>query len=297
MNPLRTIRARAIALACLSFLLFSSVAEANEIFVLPTHQADTGGVGIGNGIWPVSALGVTRLVVAVPADLMAFVGAKIALVPSAPGGAGVLHVFVCTAKNSDLVGAACSGPIDRPFTGVTNRLVEVDISTALAARVAEPGARYIAIAAYTTPTFTTDHIVGMRFVYEGITNATLFLARGILACPFGICSSAFRPVGYTDVAENFDRIAMAAPPAGLTVSKLIATLRTPAPAGGILMVQLTEPFTSNVFLSCQIEGPAATCESSGTGEIPGNTLFMIGAFANYSVAGQFLDLSWRGMPH
>ena len=129
MNPFRTFRVRVSALVCFSLLLFSSVAGATEIFVLPTHQADTGGVGIGNGIWPVSALGVTRLVVAVPADLMAFVGAKIALVPSAPGGAGVLHVFVCTAKNSDLVGAACSGPVDRPFTGVANKLVEVDISS------------------------------------------------------------------------------------------------------------------------------------------------------------------------
>ena len=90
---------------------------------------------------------------------------------------------------------------------------------------------------------------------------------------------------------------MAAPPAGLTISKLIATVRTPAPAGGILVVQVMEPFTSNVFLSCQIEGPGATCESSGTGEIPGNTLFMIVAVANYSFNNQFLDLSWRGMAH
>ena len=129
------------------------------------------------------------------------------------------------------------------------------------------------------------------------TGATLFLARGILGCPFGICNSAFRPVGYTDAAENFDRIALAAPPAGLTISKLTARLRTPAPEGGIVLVQVVEPFTTNVFLSCQIEGPSAKCESSGTGEIPGNTLFMIVALANYNVSGQFLDLSWQGMPH
>jgi len=83
----------------------------------------------------------------------------------------------------------------------------------------------------------------------------------------------------------------------LTISKLTARLRTPAPEGGIVLVQVMEPFTTNVFLSCQIEGPSTTCESSGTGEIPGNRLFMIVALANYTVSGQFLDLSWQGMPH
>ena len=297
MNHPHRIRGRVIELACASLLLFSGAAAADEIFVPPTHQADTGGLGIGNGLWPVSVAGVTRMVVAVPADLLTFTGARVALIPGAASPAGVLHIYVCTAKNSDLVGAACSGPVDRPFTGVANRLVDVDISSALAARVTAPGAQYIAILAYTTPTTGTDHILGMRFAYESLTRSTLFLARGILACPFGICSSAFKPVGFTDIAESFDRIAMAAPPAGLTVSNLTARLRMPAPARGTLLVQVLEPSTTNVFLSCQIEGPSSTCESLGAREIPGNTLFMITAFANYSVSGQFLDLSWRGMPH
>ena len=30
-----------------------------------------------------------------------------------------------------------------------------------------PGAQYLAVVAYTTPTTTTDHIVGMRFTFEG----------------------------------------------------------------------------------------------------------------------------------
>jgi hypothetical protein len=119
-----------LAYLCLSAI--ASPAAAEEIFVLPTNQADTGGLGIGNGIWPVSAKGVTRFVLAVPEDLAAFDRAKIALVPGSPAGAGVLHVYVCSATNAELVGAACSGPLDHSFTGVANRLVEVDISFALA---------------------------------------------------------------------------------------------------------------------------------------------------------------------
>ncbi len=165
MNQLRALRSRIVGLVCLSCLCVASVARANEIWVAPTLQTDTGGLGVGNGIWPVSPIGVTRLAVAIPDDLQTFQGAKIVLIPKAPAGAGVLHLHVCTAENSDMVGASCVGPIDHPFTGVVNRLVEVDVSTALAPSVAGPGTQYIAVAAYTTPTFTTDHIAGMRFAY------------------------------------------------------------------------------------------------------------------------------------
>jgi hypothetical protein len=155
-----------LAYLCLSAI--ASPAAAEEIFVLPTNQADTGGLGIGNGIWPVSPKGVTRMVLAVPEDLTAFDRGKIVLVPGAPGGPGVLHVYICSATNGDMVGASCSGPIDRPFTGVANKLTEVDISDALLFRVSGPGVQYLAVAAYTTPTFTTDHILGMRFSYAGL---------------------------------------------------------------------------------------------------------------------------------
>ena len=164
MNQLRALRI--VGLVCLSFM-FATAARADEIWVAPTLQTDTGGLGVGNGIWPVSPKGVTRLVVAVPDDLQTFQGARIVLIPNAPAGAGVLHVHICTAQNSDMVAASCSGPVDQPFVGVANHLIEVDVSAAVAARVTNPGARYLAIAAYTTPTFTTDHIVGMRFIYEG----------------------------------------------------------------------------------------------------------------------------------
>ena len=145
MNQLRLLRARIVGLVCLSFLC-ATVARANEIWVVPTLQTDTGGLGVGNGIWPVSPQGVTRLVVAVPDDLQTFQGAKIVLIPKAPAGAGVLHLHVCTAEHSDMVGASCVGPIDCPFTGVVNQLIEVDVFTALAPSVAGPGARYMAVA-------------------------------------------------------------------------------------------------------------------------------------------------------
>jgi hypothetical protein len=159
------LRRRIVVLTCVLFAALAATVRANEIWVAPTLQTDTGGLGVGNGIWPVSPLGVTRLVVAVPDDLQTFQGAKIVLIPKAPAGAGVLHLHVCTAEHSDMVNASCSGPSDQPFTGVVNQLIEVDISTALAPSVTGSGARYIAVAAYTTPTFTTDHIVGMRFAY------------------------------------------------------------------------------------------------------------------------------------
>ncbi len=165
MNTLRGLVAGLIW-TCVSAI--ASPAGAEEIFVLPTNQADTGGLGIGNGVWPVSALGVTRFILAVPEDLAAFDRGKIVLVPGAPGGPGVLHLFICSATNGDMVGASCTGPIDRPFTGVANKLTEVDISDALLFRVTGPGVQYLAVAAYTTPTITTDHIVGMRFSYAGL---------------------------------------------------------------------------------------------------------------------------------
>ncbi len=172
MNRIQAVRSRIFGLICLLLsVCVGSDARANEIWVAPTLQTDTGGLGVGNGIWPVSAIGVTRLVVAVPDDLQTFQGARIVLIPGAPAGAGVLHVHICTAQNSDMVGASCGGPINQPFTGIVNRLIEVDVTAALAPHVTNPGARYLAIAAYSTPTFTTDHIAGMRFAFEGTTVA------------------------------------------------------------------------------------------------------------------------------
>ena len=144
----------------------SGRAHADEIWVAPTYQQDVGGLGVAsNGLWPVTAVGAVRLAWAVPNDLQAFQSAKVVLIPAAPGGAANLNVFVCPAQNSNIVTAGCAGPVATAFTGVANTLTEVDISAALASKVGAPGANYLAVVAYTTPTTGTDHIVGLRFAY------------------------------------------------------------------------------------------------------------------------------------
>ncbi|HEY7169850.1 MAG TPA: tail fiber domain-containing protein [Vicinamibacterales bacterium] len=147
-----------LAVAC------SSAARADEIWVSPTYQQDVGGLGIASSvIWPVSAVGAARLAWPVPNNLQSFQSGKVVVIPSAPGGAATLHVFVCAAKTADAVTGNCGGPFDQPFTGVADHLSEVDITTALAANVVAPGANYLAVVAWTTPTTTSDHIVGLRF--------------------------------------------------------------------------------------------------------------------------------------
>src|SRR5262245_47826754 len=119
-----------LGLVCLSVLLVAPAARANEVWVAPTLQADTGGLGTGNGLWPVTPQGVVRLVLPVPNDLQTFDSAKVALIPGVAVPAGVLHFYVCTAQNASLVGASCAGPLDQAFTGLANQLVEVNIAPA-----------------------------------------------------------------------------------------------------------------------------------------------------------------------
>jgi N-acetylneuraminic acid mutarotase len=145
---------------------FAATARADELWVTPTSQQDLGGLGVGsNAFWPVTPIGAVRFAWGVPNDLQTFQSAKLVLIPHTPAGAGTLNVFVCRAQNSDLVGAACTGAIPHAFVGVTNRLLEVDVSAAIGAQVGAAGLNYLAVLAYTTPTTTTDHIVGLRFVY------------------------------------------------------------------------------------------------------------------------------------
>jgi hypothetical protein len=142
-------------------------AQANEIWVTPTVQGDLGGPGIGSNIfWPVTLVGAVRLAWAVPNNLQTFQSAKVALIPHAPGGAGTLNVLVCHAQNADLVGAACTGPIPHAFVSIANRLLEVDISGAIATKVGNAGLSYLAVLAYTTPSTQTDHILGLRYAYD-----------------------------------------------------------------------------------------------------------------------------------
>jgi hypothetical protein len=165
------VRGRIGVWACFCVVFAASPSHGNEIWVAPTYQADAGGLGSANGVWPVTAIGASRLVLAVPDDLQTFQAARIALIRNAPAGAAMMHLYVCSAQNSTMVGASCSPLFSLPFTSVVNQLIEVDVSAALAAHVTDPGNRYIAVAAYTTPTTKTDHIVGMRFVFGGTTVA------------------------------------------------------------------------------------------------------------------------------
>ena len=156
-----------MTIACaIAVASIATPAQADEMWVAPTSQQDFGGLGIGSNVfWPVTPVGIVRLAWGVPNNLQSFQGAKLALIPHAPSGAGTLNLIVCRAQNSDLVGAACTGPTPHAFAGVANHLLEIDVSAAVGAQVGTAGLNYVAVLAYTTPTTATDHILGLRFAY------------------------------------------------------------------------------------------------------------------------------------
>jgi Chaperone of endosialidase len=161
-----------VGAACaLTMVTFAAPVRADEIWVAPTAQQDFGGLGVASSVvWPVSAFGATRLAWSVPDNLKALQSAKVVLIPQSPG-ASSLNIFVCSSKNGDLASGNCTGPSSKPFTGVPNTLMEVEIAGILAPYVGSPGASYLAVIAYTTPTTATDHILGLRFGYEPTTPA------------------------------------------------------------------------------------------------------------------------------
>src|SRR5260221_7470863 len=134
-------------------LVFVPPVRADEIWVAASSQQDLGGLEIAsNTFWPVTPIGAVRLAWAIPNNLQTFQSAKVALIPSSPAGAATLNVLVCAAQNGNPVAGTCAGPFPQPFTGVANQLVEVEIGPAIASRVGTPGANYLAVLAYTTPT-------------------------------------------------------------------------------------------------------------------------------------------------
>ena len=148
-------------------IAFTCPAAADEMWIAPTLQQDVGGLGIASNVfWPVTVVGASRFAWGVPDNLETFQGAKVVLIPHAPGGAATLNVIVCAAQNGQPVTGTCAGPIPHAFTGVANRLSEVDISADLAPRVGTAGLNNLAVVAYTSPTTTTDHFVGLRFVFN-----------------------------------------------------------------------------------------------------------------------------------
>jgi hypothetical protein len=149
-------------------LLFviSARIHAEEIWIPPTSQADLGGHEIAsNTFWPVTPIGAVRLAWAVPNNLQTFQGAKLVLIPGTPGGAASVNIYVCAAQSGNSVVAGCAGPFAQPFNGTANQLVEVEIGPSIASRIGAPGSNYLTVLAFTTPTTTTDHIVGMRFAF------------------------------------------------------------------------------------------------------------------------------------
>ena len=157
----RTVAAFSVLIA------FTCPAAADEMWIAPTLQQDLGGLGIAsNVVWPVTVVGASRFAWGVPDNLETFQGAKVVLIPHTPGGAATLNIIVCAAQNGEPVTGTCAGPIAHAFSGVANRLSEVDISADLAPRVGTAGLNNLAVVAYTSPTTTTDHFVGLRFVFN-----------------------------------------------------------------------------------------------------------------------------------
>jgi hypothetical protein len=210
-------------------------AQADEIWVAPTVQQDLGGPGIGsNFFWPATVVGAVRLAWGVPNDLQTFQSAKVALIPHTPAGAGTLNLFVCRAQNSDLVGAACSGPIAHAFTGVANRLLEVDVSTSIATQVGTAGLNYLAVLAYSTPTTTTDHIVGLRFAYNplppsGVATLGANTFTGTQTAPAFAGSGAALTNVNANLLDGLDSTAFAAAVHGHDVSQVTGAAKL---AGG-----------------------------------------------------------------
>jgi hypothetical protein len=116
------------------------------MWIAPTLQQDLGGLGIAsNVVWPATVIGASRFAWGVPDNLETFQGAKVVLIPHTPGGAATLNIIVCAAQNGEPVTGSCAGPVAHAFTGVANRLSEVDISADLAPRVGTAGLNNLAV--------------------------------------------------------------------------------------------------------------------------------------------------------
>ena len=171
MTNQRTRRIAVIGAACVLVVTGLTVpAQGDELWVAPTYQQDVGGLGIGsNVIWPVTPFGVVRFAFAIPDNLQTFVSATLVVIADSPGGAATLQVFTCPAQSSSgHVNTSCVGPVPHGFSSVVNEITEVDVTATVAGQVGIPGATYLALVAFTTPTQATDHIVGLRFTYEPV---------------------------------------------------------------------------------------------------------------------------------
>jgi hypothetical protein len=171
-------RLGSITLYAFTILGLGVPARADEIWVAPTAQQDLGGLGIGsNTFWPATAVGAVRLAWSVPDNLKSLQSAKVVLIPHSPGtGPSTLTLLVCSSKNGDAATANCAAPSSKSFVGVANQLMEIEVASILLPYIGSPGANYLAVVAFTTPTTATDHIVGLRFGYEPLDDSVATLA-------------------------------------------------------------------------------------------------------------------------
>ncbi len=133
----------------------------------------------------------------------------------------------------------------------------------------------------------------------GAAGATPFIGRGRASCSGGCTIFDFRPQGFTDNLEPgaLENRAFRAPPGGLVVSDWAATLSVGVPAGHAFAMWLIEFSTSNVFISCTINGPASSCTGPGSATIPAGTLFWVVVNTSYSeTRTPYLDFSFRARP-
>lgn len=167
---MRRLRWTAFVLALLA--VTPRPAAADDLWVAPTSQQDLGGIGVAsNTFWPVTPIGAARLAFAVPANLQTFQGAKVSIIPGSSAAAAVLTYYICPASANQLVNSACAGPFAQNFTSVANQLAEIDVSAGVAGHLGTPGVSYVTLLAYSSPTTTTDHILGLRLTYAPKTPA------------------------------------------------------------------------------------------------------------------------------
>ena len=160
------IRRLGLTVLVMTLLAVPRPAHANDLWVAPTSQQDLGGSEVAsNTFWPVTPIGAVRLAWAVPGDLQTFQAAKLSLIAASSAPSAVLTVYICPASANQSVNSACAGPFTQNFASVANQLTEVDISAAVAGHLGTAGASYVTLLAYTQPTTTTDHILGLRFTY------------------------------------------------------------------------------------------------------------------------------------
>ena len=279
----------------LAFAGAATPVHADEIWVAPTSQADIGGLGVASNVfWPATSVGAVRLAWAIPADLQTFQNARLVLIPSASSPTPVLTFYVCTAQSSQLVTANCAAPVTKGFTSTANQLIEIDVTDAISGHLGAPGASYLSVLAFTAPTTTTDHIVGLRFRYAPAPPAG---AAGLAANTFTGTQTAPAFVGDGSGLTN---VPVPSGVATLGANTFAGTQTAPAFVGsgagltGVARLQANTFGATQTISSGNLDLPNSTSAATGVitlGGVPflhrfgANNVFL-GTFAgNFTMTG------------